>query len=313
MKVLVTGADGFIGRHLVHGLAAAGHRVVAASRTNAGLANADWRPMPDLGGDSDGMLRLDDCDAVVHLAGRAHVFRRQDCEETIFRRVNVEGSRRLAAEAARSGVRQVIFMSSAHAVAAESDIPIDEATVPRPESAYGRSKLAAEIVFKEVLEGSGCGLTILRPPLVYGPGSGANFARLVHLVQAGMPLPFAGIDNRRSFIGVQNLADLVNACLVDPRAVNRTFFPSDGVDLSTPGLLRALARALGKKDRLFNVPQSLLSAAALLPGMRAIRTLLASLPVDSTTLIRELEWRPRLDLDTGLRLLVGAIPYQEDR
>ena len=245
MKVLVTGASGFVGSMLCARLAEAAHDVVACSRSRVEQPGIFYVPSPELGPEADWTLALSGIDAVVHLAGRAHVTSEQADAKTdqAYLRINAEGTRALAAQCAAAGVKHFIFLSSCHAIAGESDDVLTDRTVPQPVTAYGRSKLAAEEAIKSVLADSGCAWTILRPPLVYGPGNKANFGLLVKLVQTGLPLPLASVRNRRSFIYVENLVDLIVNCLGNPKAFGKTFLPSDGEDLSTAELIEKIARA----------------------------------------------------------------------
>jgi nucleoside-diphosphate-sugar epimerase len=200
---------------------------------------------PELGPTADWLDTLQGVDAVVHLAGRAHVTSEKLNMETeqSYLRINSEGTKVLAHQSAAAGVKHFVLLSSCHAVRAEWDAMVTNDTKPHPISAYGRSKLAAEEAIKSVLANSNCAWTILRPPLVYGLGNKANFGLLVKLVQTGIPLPLASVRNRRSFIYVENLVDLIVTCLGNPKAFGKTFLPSDGDDVSTPELIRAIARA----------------------------------------------------------------------
>ena len=245
MRVLVTGASGFIGSVLCVRLADAAHEVIACSRSRVETPGIFYVASPGLRPDADWMPALSGIDAVVHLAGRAHVTSEKIGAETeqAYFRINAEGTRALAKPCTAAGVQQFIFLSSCHAVAAESDDAITEDTPPHPVSVYGRSKLAAEKAIQQELDGTTCAWTFLRPPLVYGPGSKANFGLLVKLVRTGIPLPLASARNRRSFIYVENLVDLIATCLGSPKAFGKTFLPSDGEYVSTPELIRAIACA----------------------------------------------------------------------
>jgi nucleoside-diphosphate-sugar epimerase len=303
MRVLVTGSAGFIGKHLVDRLASEGLDVIGTSRCAAPDPDGRTVASPELSSDADWSEHLRDIDTVIHLAGKAHVTgdTAKRSSQTNYHRINAEGTIRLAEQAATVGVRHFIFLSSCHAVAAESDHIISEQTPPHPASDYGRSKLAAEIGLKKALSGNKTSYTILRPPLVYGPGNLANFARLIKMVTSGIPLPFGSIKNRRSFIGVRNLSDIIFCCIGNSRVKNRTFFPSDCEDLSTPQLIDLIARAYGSPDRLFSVPEFFLLAASRILGMRVISKLLASLYVDSEPLREELRWLPPHTFEEGLR------------
>jgi len=245
MRVLVTGASGFVGRHLIRALKDAGHEVAACSRSRVEVPGIFYIASPDLGPGADWSAALSGIDAVVHLAGRAHVTAEQADARTdqAYLRINTEGTRALAAQSTAAGVKHFVFLSSCHAIAGESDDVLTERTVPQPVTAYGRSKLAAEEAIKSVLADSDCAWTILRPPLVYGPGNKANFGLLVKLVKTGLPLPLASVRNRRSFFYVENLVDLISNCLGNANAFGKVYLPSDGEDVSTPELIHAIARA----------------------------------------------------------------------
>ncbi len=305
MRVLVTGASGFVGGHLLPALSAACHEVIATGRSASGVKNGQWLLSPELGPGADWEPLLRGVEVVVHLAGRAHVPSETtgtDVEQ-LYHRINAEGSRALARQAAAAGVARFILLSSCHAVAAEADQQLTEETVPSPVTAYGRSKLAAEAGVRRELSGTGCAWTILRPPLAYGRGNKANFDRLAKLVRTGMPLPLGGVRNRRSFIYVENLASVIVAAINAPAARGRTYFPGDGQDVSTPELIKLLAEAAGTQARLFSLAPPLLRVLSALPGGGALGKLTASLFVDSGPVWRELEWTPPFTMPQGLTKL----------
>jgi len=293
MKVLVTGAAGFIGGPLCGKLRGVGHEVIACSRSRVEHPGIFYVRSPELSPVADWSDALNGVDAVAHLAGLAHISGAKFAPETEknYLRINAEGSRKLAEQCATAGVKHFIFLSSCHAVAAESGEVLTDHTTPRPVSAYGRSKLAAEDSIKNVLADSSCAWTIFRPPLVYGPGNKANFRLLVKLVKIGLPLPLALVRNRRSFIYVENLVDLIATCLGNPKAFGKTFLPSDGEDLSTARLINKIARAetgdlkpdcdgfgcAARGARLLPFPEILLEAMSRLPGLGALRKLTSSL------------------------------------
>jgi len=332
VKILVTGASGFIGSFLLSALRDAGHEVRAASRSRMEQQGIDYVLAPELGAGADWSRALLGVDAVLHLAGRAHVpSKHADAEtEEVYFRFNTEGTRALAEQAAASGVKHFIFLSSCHAVAADYEVQITEKTQPNPVTAYGRSKLEAERAIRKALS-TACAWTILRPPLVYGKGNKANFGLLLKLVKSGIPLPLASVRNRRTFIFVENLVDVIVACLGNPKAFGKTYLPSDGEDVSTPELIRKIAKANQSfqcsvsndsvshkntrypslatlhsllatpcKARLFPFPESILKAIGRLPGLGALRKLTSSLYVDSEPLRKDLGWSPRFTMEEGL-------------
>jgi nucleoside-diphosphate-sugar epimerase len=326
MRILVTGASGFVGSMLCGRLADAAHDVIACSRSRVEQPGIFYIVSPELGPEADWSEALAGIDAVVHLAGRAHVTSEQADAKTdqAYLRINAEGTRALAAQCVAAGVKHFVFLSSCHAIAGESDDVLTDRTAPQPVTAYGRSKLAAEEVIKSVLADSDCAWTILRPSLVYGPGNKANFGLLVKLVKTGLPLPLASVRNRRSFIYVENLVDLVAACLGNPKAFGKIFLPSDGEDLSTAQLIEKIARAnesvqcsvfsdsVGDIEtrhsaRLFPFPPSLLKAAGRLPGLGALKKLTSSLYVDSEPLCRDLGWTPPFTMEEGLRRTLASV------
>lgn len=307
LRILVTGANGFVGRAVVAELRRQGHRVTGAIRDVRALAacgECRYVGIGDIGAATDWREALAGVDVVVHLAARVHVMREAAADPLAeFRATNVLGTRQLAAAAAGGNVRRLVFMSSikVNGEATEPGLAFAPDDLPSPQDAYGQSKWEAEQALGEVAARTGLEVVILRPPLVYGPGVGANFLRLLRLVETGLPLPFGSIRNRRSMVFVGNLACLVGACAVHPGAAGRTFLVSDGDDLSTPRLIRQLAAALECKARLWPCPPALLNAIGMLTGRRQeFRRLLDSLVIDSGLALRQLGWRPPFSVAEGL-------------
>jgi len=307
-RVLVTGASGFVGRALVARLLAdRRHSVRVAVRTPL----ADLSPaveqvrVADIDATTQWRPALAGIDVVVHAAARVHVMReRHDEPLAAFRRVNVAGTLRLAQEAAAVGVRRLIFLSSIK-VNGESTAPghpFREDDAPAPRDPYGVSKREAEDGLLALARTTPMQVVIVRPPLVYGPGVKANFASLMRLVRSGMPLPLGSIDNRRTFVALDNLVDLLVTCIDHPAAANEIFLAGDAEDLSTTDLLRRLGAALGKPARLVPMPARWIESAAGLIGQRAIADrLCGSLEVDMDKAARVLGWRPPLGVDAALR------------
>jgi len=257
----------------------------------------------DIGPDTDWRAALSDVDCVVHLAARTHVLQETAVDAlAAYRHINVDGTRRLAEQAAAAGVRRFVFLSSIK-VNGEANVEhaFTETDAPAPEDAYGISKREAEDVLREISARTGMEVVILRPPLVYGPGVKGNFLRLLHAIDCGLPLPLGSVKNRRSLIHVANLADAIVACIDAPAAANQTFLVSDGEDLSTPELIRQLAVGMGKSAWLLPCPVALLEMGAAMVGQRAaVARLTGTLAVDETKLRLTLGWHPRIPLDQGL-------------
>ena len=306
MKVLVTGAGGFVGSALWGHFEQHGHEVRRAVRAVRGLSSHETPEtvaVGEIGSTTDWSPSVDGVDAVVHLAARVHILEDSATDAlTEYRRVNVEGTRSLAAAAQRAGVRRLIFVSSVKVHGERSLHPFTELDAPRPEDAYAMSKLEAEEALKQTLSAGPTQWTILRPPLVYGPGVRANFLALLRVVARGIPLPLAAIDNRRSLLYVGNLVDAIRVCLERDGAGARTFLLSDGEDLSTPELVRRLARALDRPARLARVPVWLLRLAGELSGSAAaVDRLVNSLQVDTTAIQAALRWTAPWTVDRGLQ------------
>lgn len=308
-RVLVTGATGFIGRTATEALSRAGHDVLRGGRVALvdSPAGEPWIGYGDICAQTRWDDVLGDIDAVVHLAGLAYL---PDAAANgaagTFARVNAEATAHLAAAAARVGLRRFVLVSSAlvHGVASPGR-PFTEADRPMPQRPYARSKLVAEARLMAAAQGSALEWVILRPPMVYGEGARGNFRRLVGLVHSGLPLPLGAATAPRSFIGVDNLADAIVACLTHPRAANQVFLVSDAETTSTADFLRRIARALGRRAWLPSVPPSLLRPAFRLAGRAdEFRRLFDPLELDCSRIRKQLDWSPPMSLDEGLQRAV---------
>lgn len=295
--ILVTGGGGFIGRALVERLAARGAPVRAALRRPAALPpSVDARVLGELDAATDWPALLGGARAVVHLASRAHA---PVADAQRFIESEAATASALARAAAAAGVARLVLMSSIKVLGeATPDLPFRAHQQPAPADVYGLAKWRIEEAMRAA---AGAALCILRPPLVYGPGVKANFRALIRLVDSGLPLPFAGIDNRRSLVFLDNLVDLLELALDHPAASGEVFLLRDDEEVSTPELVRRIARALGRPARLVPCPPVLLRLAASLAGRRgAAERLIRSLRVDDLATRRRLGWRPRVSLDEGL-------------
>jgi nucleoside-diphosphate-sugar epimerase len=303
LRIGVTGANGLVGRAMCERLHGQGHSVVALSRHNPHLKGVSWQRVGDIDGQTHWASALAGLQAVVHCAGHAHqIGPNADPNPDTYFRVNTDGTYGLVSAAHAAGVRRLVFVSSVKALgeATPMNAPWHAHSEPHPLDAYGRSKWAAEqalAAWREQLE-----VVIVRPPLVYGPGVGANFARLMRAVQRGWPLPLGGIDNRRAMVGLSNLTDLLTLCLTHPYAPGQTFLVSDGQDLSTPDWARAIGRAAGRPARLLSVPPEWLQWAGNFLGRgEAVRRLTDSLSLDIRHTQVTLGWQAPHTIDEGLR------------
>lgn len=309
-RVLVTGAGGFVGRALVARLAST-TEVVAASRGMQHESFAVRRHLiADLDGTTDWSRPLIGCDTVVHLAARVHVMieTAQD-PRAAFMRANADASRRLAQQAAQSGIRRFLLVSTIGACGAKSvrGSPIGPDSPVAPHDPYSESKVAAEQAVREACAASDMDWTIVRPPMIYGRGAPGNFEAMLRVLAKRLPLPLRSIDNRRSLVAIDNLVDLIATATVHPAASGRILTVSDGEDLSTPDLLERTARAMGLPGaRLFPFPPSALERALRALGRgRTAERLLGNLEVDSRDTRTALGWRPRISVDEALRKSVS--------
>jgi len=310
MMVLIIGATGFIGQALQAQLHLSSHIPMAGMRTLQNLLNSKSKSVVvgDINSSTNWSTALHGADAVIHLAARVHVMRDTVADPLAeFRSVNTDGTLNLARQAAASGVRRFIYLSSikVNGEATHHGCPFTPNDLAVPQDPYGISKHEAEVGLREIARTTGMQVVIIRPTLVYGAGAKGNFKSLMKLVARGLPLPLASIDNRRSLVGIDNLVDFIITCLEHPAAANETFLVSDGEDLSTPDLIRRMARAMNRPARLLPVPKSVLMAAASILGKRDVaQRLCGSLQVDISKARALLGWNPPVSVDEGLRRAV---------
>ncbi len=303
--VAITGADGFIGRQLCKTLASEGLAVRALQRQSdpSRIESIEYVPTGDIGPDTEWSETLHGVTAIVHLAGRAHRMDENPEEAaSLYEKVNLEGTRRLAASAAGAGVRRLVFLSTAKVHGERTAAkPFAEGDPLDPTGPYAVSKWKAELALHEVSRNSGLEVAIIRPPLVYGPGVRANFLRLMRLVDRGIPLPIGGIKNKRSLVGLGNLIAMILVCLRHPAAAGESFLVSDGNDLSTPDLVKKIGASLDRACMLLPLPTFLLKIAGRMLGKGpAIGRLVESMQVETSKARTLLGWNPRFSVDQEL-------------
>ncbi len=309
-RVVVTGSAGFIGRALCGGLVEHGHRVLGLTRgSGEPIPGFEMRPIGEITARTHWPEHLVGADIVIHLANRAHrpVSAGAASHEA-------EAAAMLARAAAANGVRRLVYMSSVRAMGETTrpGTPFRPTDRPLPREAYGRAKLAIEQALATVAQETGRELVILRPPLVYGPAVKANFRALIRLAASGLPLPFAGIANRRSLIFLGNLVDVTARAAVHPEAAGHVLLARDATDLSTEELVRYLAAALHRPARLFAMPEASLAACRHVPALGPLfARLTLSLQVDDSATRSLLDWMPPVPTEIGLAATARA--FREER
>lgn len=318
MRWLVTGGSGFIGQRLCTDLLAHGFSVNATTRCTDDpavnrLGAVNWVPVADLATSELPAALFQGVDVVVHLAGLAHARRVTPEVRQAFRLSNVDATVRLAERAHAFGVQRLVFLSTVKVLGEQTvpGHPFHDFSQARPVDAYACSKADAEVALEALARRLGLEVVIVRTPLVYGGGVKGNFLTLMNWISRGYPLPFAAVRNVRSLVALDNLVDLLRHCGTHPGAVSQRFLVSDDADLSTPELIRRIARALNRSPRLFAVPQSLLTRFAQTVGQGdAVARLLGNLQVDISHVKESLGWRPVIRVDQGIADAVRTLQGQ---
>ena len=315
LTILVTGASGFVGRRLCKQLFDVGAFVRSVGRGKFQVPFASSFTIDGINANTDWGDALDNVDVVVHCAARVHVMNDSAVDPLAeFREVNTYGTLSLARQAAKAGVKRFIFLSSIKVngeYTAEQPFASGDTNVPL--DPYGLSKYEAEQGLLKIGQETGLEVVIIRPPLVYGPGVKANFLSLLRWVGKGAPLPLGMINNKRSFVALDNLVDLICVCIDHPNANGQIFLVSDDHDLSTTELLQGMAKALGKPSRLIPVPMFVLNSGARLLGKADIaQRLFASLQVDISNTKELLGWTPPITVEQGLKKVADAYVNGEE-
>ncbi len=293
-RILITGANGYVGRHLVAGLSedylvTAGVRAMPAAEA----ATVSYRPYGDIGDIGSWAPVLEDIDVVIHTAGIVHQ-PKGAVDAARFQKVNVDATRQLVADAAAAGVQHVVYLSSISVYGTQDyEAPLTEASALAPTTDYGRSKRDAEEVVMRTADTHGVAWTILRPPMIYGSNAPGNFSRLARLIRSGMPLPFSGVRNQRSLLHIDHLVSMIHACLENTAAHRQVFLVADTEAVSTPELIGAMASGSGVRARLFWLPGWLLNALSKLPGIgKSVTSLVGTLVLDTGKARQSLSWQP---------------------
>ena len=319
MRLLVTGASGFVGSKVVSVALENGFEVVGQSRTETPLY-AQGKPAyrhvkVDITKQSMWDESLNGIDCIVHCAARVHQMNVDRATEYgSFFEVNTLGTINLAKQACEAGVKRFIFLSSIK-VNGESTLPNQKFTPSvsqAPEDAYGRSKYDAEMALKQLSLESEMEIVIVRPPLVYGPNVKANFLNMMRWIERGIPLPLGAVHNRRSMVFLDNLVDLLMTCCTHPKAKNEVFLVSDNSDISTSGMLREISSELDRPSRLIPLPSRALLMAATLLGKKDIaQRLCGNLQVDMSATTSKLDWSPKISTREGIAITVAAYQNKE--
>ena len=319
-KIFITGANGFIGKSLCQTLSKLNRSVVGTVRSKNSfltLPGVKFILVKDNSFQTNLSQTLEDCEYIIHCAGKAHVMNKKDKLDD-YNLVNTEFTKNLAIQAAKAGVKRLVFLSSVKVNGESTDEVSDNIAVkyqknkvfthshlPKPEGTYSISKFEAEKLLWKVSIKTGLEVTVVRMPLVYGRGAKGNLKRLIKLVKSGLPLPLGRVQNQRSMIGIDNLVNLLIRCIDHPDAAGKTFLVSDGEDLSTPDLINHIASSMGRRARLFDAPIFLLKIAGYVLGKKKdIDRLIGSLKIDNSYTREVLNWTPPVSVTEGIRRMI---------
>ena len=309
-KILVTGASGFIGQSLCNALSKTNRSIYGVVRkvdSSLNSINIDYKIIRNIGLTSNWKDILKNVDCIFHCAGIAHQV--NDSKDlSLYHLINVEGTKRLAEQAAEAGVRRLIFLSSIKVNGESTSNNLEKFLyndIPKPKDAYAISKFKAEKLLFEISANTEMEVVVIRMPLVYGLGAKGNLNNLIKLINYNIPLPFSSIKNKRSLLGIDNLIDILIKCIRHPNAQGKTFLVSDGEDVPTPKLIKLIASSLKKKAYLFPLPNYILKFLGLIFGKsEEINKLVGSLRVDHNYTTDVLNWTPPISVEEGIRRMV---------
>lgn len=303
MNIFLTGATGFIGKALLEELLKRNNKVIVAVRHGVTTFSEDvsQAKINDLF-ELENAQMMQGVNTVIHCAARAHVLNENLADSLVaFQNTNTSGTLTLAKQAVAAGVKRFVFISSIGVLGKTNNHAFSESDMPNPRGPYAISKYEAELALQALAKRTDLEVVIIRPPLVYGPNVPGNFALLMHWMHKNIPLPFGSIHNKRSFVALDNLVDLLILCTNHPAAANEVFLVADGEDFSTTELLKRVSKALGKKSRLFPFNQKLLEFCLKCVGKKElVQRLCGSLQVDNSKAKKLLNWTPPISVDEGL-------------
>lgn len=309
MRILITGGSGFIGRHISEICLRRGHELIIASRTENQFITSNknritYFNVGSFDKDINWSQALDGCNAVIHLAAHVHITNKlNSSERQRFIDINACATENLAKMAAKAGINRFVYLSSVsvHGITTDNGLPFTECSPYSPASDYAYSKMLAEAAIQKISKSHDLKYTIIRPPLVYGENAPGNILRLKKLLKTGLPLPFEGLNNKRSYIGIDNLIDFIFHCLDSKLAINQAFLISDFEDVTTSEFIKIFSQALGINANLFKVSDSKLHfISAFLSRPDIYNSMCRSLQINSTKVQNILGWQPILTLREGL-------------
>lgn len=298
-KVLITGANGFLGRYLCENLSIGfDYDVYGSTRRSSSSSSGRYFEIGSIDGGTNWHFALEGKSIVIHCAALAHA----KATDEEYQRVNVQGTQALAEQCVESGVKHLVFISSIGVNGTTTKgRPFTAEDAVDPSNAYAKSKADAEEVIRACLLDTGVAYTIIRPPLIYGRNAPGSFGTLLNMLNKGLPLPLANINNKRSFVSLDNLISLIQACLLNPKAYNQTFVVSDGEDISTTELIKLMMSASGKSAVLFPVPKKVIKFFASKFGKQGMyEGLFENLQIDMRDTCEQLSWRPPCKLQEGI-------------
>ncbi len=310
-KVLITGASGFIGQSLCKILIEAGYEVTACIRKNSQVIsnkNISIVRIDSLNQNNGWDSILKNVSIVIHLAARVHIMNKEDETSALelFRESNLNGTKNLALQAVNNQVKRFIYLSTIKVNGEQSDRPFHSDDLSSPRDPYAISKWEAEQVLKQIAQENKMEVVVIRPPLVYGPGVKGNFLRLIKLVDYCLPIPLESVKNKRSMVNIDNLCDLIKVCIEHPKAKGEVFLVSDSRNLSTPELIRIIAKCQQRPLFLFPLPLWILHFVAKLVGKnQEINRLCGSLQVNIHKNKQILNWTPRYSIEEGVQKTIA--------